>query len=137
MHFEMGKQAATGEWKPEPGVPQVRASLPGPELLPMENIKEMERMGGFQLASIPEHKGPAPLPGASSSSSGQCPAQSASDGEVYAGMWGKMNPGLAQRILDTGSWDGTPITPLQRQVAYDFILKTAPYGPRQVHLEEV
>ena len=51
-------------------------------------------------------------------------------------MWGKMSAGLAQTILDTGAWEGTPITPMQRQVAHDFVMKTAPYGPRQVKLEE-
>ena len=48
-----------------------------------------------------------------------------------------MNAELAQSILDTGMWDDLPVTPVQRRVAYDFIMSTAPNGPRQVQLEEV
>ena len=57
--------------------------------------------------------------------------------EDYTGLWSKMSADLAQSILETGTWDDLPVTPVQRRVAYDFIMSTAPNGPRQVQLEEV
>ena len=40
QHFEMGRQAATGKWKPPPDVPQVPAALPGPDLLAVKAVGE-------------------------------------------------------------------------------------------------
>ena len=56
---------------------------------------------------------------------------------LYAAMWSRMDVELAQSILDTGMWDEVPVTWVQRQVAYDFIVNNAPEGPKQVRLEEV
>ena len=139
QHFEMGRQAAAGEWKPEPGIQQAPMRLPDPDVMPLETIQEVEKMGGFRLENVPERVNLMPLPQAAASSSYQGPQPLDTSGADYAGLWGKMTPTLAQSILDTGAWEGTPITPIQRQVAYDYIMRSAPYGPRQqqLQLEEV
>ena len=131
--FEMGRQAVTGEWKPEPDVPQVRASLPGPDLMPLTTIPEIENLIGSQLAAVPDMTGAAietTEPPAAD------PAGPKEDAAEYTSLWVRMSVGLAQDILDNGVWDGLPITQIQRQVAYDFIMQNAP-GHRQAQLEEV
>ena len=47
-----------------------------------------------------------------------------------------MDAVLAQSILETGKWDDVPITPVQRQVAYDYMVSQTPVGPIQLQLEE-
>ena len=64
------------------------------------------------------------------------PCRRVHDAAAYSALWSIMNAELAQSILDTGMWDDLPVTPVQRQVAYDLIISTAPNGPRQVQLEE-
>ena len=64
------------------------------------------------------------------------PAPEARDPSQYTALWSIMDKELAQSILDTGVWDEVPVTPTQRQVAHDYILSTAPDGPRQVQIAE-
>ena len=128
QHFEMGRQAATGEWKPERGVAQVPAKLPGPDLLPLSMIPEVEQVGGFEVPQM--LGGPEKVP---TKGTEIAPHDSA----MYTGLWSRMDAVLAQSILETGKWDGVPITPIQRQVAYDYMVSQTPVGPRHPQLEEV
>ena len=134
QHFELGRQAATGEWKPQPGIAQVPAQLPGPDLMPLDTIPEVERVGGFQLSQVPDMTGKALTYTAPAHPD---PTSQMARDTVYATMWNRMDVELAQSILDTGVWDEVPVTWVQRQVAYDFIVNKAPEGPKQVRLEEV
>ena len=129
QHFEMGRQAAAGEWKPEPDVPQVRAKLPAAELMTLAPISEIEKASDSQLMAIPDMTGMTI----------ECnwpPTHEIVDAGEYSSTWVRMSVGLAQEILDTGVWDGLPTTQTQRQVAFDFLQTNAP-GHRQMQLEEV
>ena len=132
QHFELGRQAATGEWKPERDVVQVPARLPGPDLLPLSMIPEVEQVGGFKVPRMVE--GPANV---LMKDTERMPLLAPHDAATYSGLWARMDAVLAQSILETGMWDEVPITQVQRQVAYDYMVSMTPVGPRQPQLEEV
>ena len=134
QHFEMGRQAAKGEWKPDPSVPQVPAALPDPSLMPLSTIHEVERMSGFQVPRLVDQNTLAIAPGTPDTFD---PSNQPDDAAAYTTMWSMMNGDLAQRILETGMWDGEPISRAQSQAAFDFIQHNADSGPRQAELVEV
>ena len=53
--YEMGRQAASGEWTPSPAMQQVPARLPSRKDLPLATIREVEDMTGAKEASVVEH----------------------------------------------------------------------------------
>ena len=52
QYFEMGRQAAAGEWVPEPGRRQIPAVLPPPDTIPRSLIPEIEEFGGFKVPAL-------------------------------------------------------------------------------------
>ena len=112
QHFELGRQAATGQWKPPRDVPQVPAALPGPELIAVKDIPAVEKEGGFSWPSGPDHVGPPML------ADEVFVARRAAD---YTHLWPLLNVELARSIIFTGEWDGLPVNAVQRQAAFDYL----------------
>ena len=137
QHFELGRQAATGEWTPEPNVPQVAANLPGPDLLPLSAVPEIEQQGGFDMVRIPERVGATLVPGIRPSSDLGSWTLNTEESAEYAGAWSTVSIEFARSMLNTGIWDNAPITPAQRKAAHDFMEHMAPSGPRRAQLENV
>ena len=108
--------------------------LPGPDLMPLETISEMEQLGGFQLAQVPDMTGRAL---ASTAPAPPVPNTLLSRDPGFVELWNRMDVELAQSILDTGNWDDIPATWMQMQVAHKFIQCHGHEGPKQVRLSEV
>ena len=58
-HFELGKQAASGEWKPAPQVAQVPAQLPGPDVLTPARQRAIRELAGNDLPALALPQAPA------------------------------------------------------------------------------
>ena len=137
QHFELGRQAAAGEWAPEPGLPQVAAKLPAPDLLPLDAIPEMEEAGGFDLARIPGRIGTSSAQGVLTSASAESWPHSLEQSMDYSNAWGTMSLERARSILNEGMWDGEPVNAAQRKAAHDFMMHMAPSGVQRVQLTSV
>ena len=98
----------------------------------VETIPEVERIYGSQLASVPTIAGNTIR---DANVHEIDPARNSRDAEAYASLWANMTINLALEILDTGTWDEVEVTPVQRQVAYDYML-THPPKHKQAEIEE-
>ena len=100
--------------------------------MPLSTIPEVERVYGSQLATIPNVPGNALR---NTNTNEMDPARSSTDAAEYADLWPKMSINLAMEILETGTWDDIEVTPVQRKVAYDYMMMHPPKH-KQAQLEE-
>ena len=131
--MEMGRQAATGEWKPSPGIPQVPIEMPRLEVLPPAQIEEIctthevRPPPGLQLQMLPPpppRTPPLPLAIANKrvvvlSDEERVQRKADLEQRLCADPHGAA--ALAQDIIDSDTLDGREICVTERMVAFTFL----------------